>query len=61
MFLALLLFAGLADCVPARWTSGDPASLELLKDTPVNCVLVEEGAWAREFVTAAQGDRKSVV
>lgn len=55
MFLALLLLAGLADCVPARWPSGDPASLELLKDTPVNCVLVEEGAWRPQFVAAAQG------
>jgi hypothetical protein len=55
MLLALLLFAGLADCVPARWPSGDPTSLELLKDTPVNCVLVEEGAWTPKFVAAAQG------
>jgi hypothetical protein len=31
----------LADWVPARWISSDPASLALLDNTPINCLLVE--------------------
>lgn len=29
-----------------RWISADPASLKLLKDSPVNCLLLEEAQWA---------------
>lgn len=33
--------ATLADWVPTRWPSADPQSLELLADTPINCLLLE--------------------
>jgi hypothetical protein len=41
MLPALLLALSLADWVPARWTSDDPKSLELLAETPINCLLAE--------------------
>jgi len=53
MLFALLLTVSLADWVPARWISNDPKSLDLLKDTPVNCLLLERGQWASEFVERA--------
>jgi len=37
--------------VPARWTSNDPKSLELLVGTPVNCLLLEQPT--AEFATEA--------
>src|SRR5580698_2180361 len=42
-----------SDWVPARWPSGDPKSLELVRDTPVNCLLLESSNWSREFSEAA--------
>jgi len=33
--------AAIADWVPARWPSADPKSLDLLADTPSNCLLLE--------------------
>ena len=39
--LLVLAIAPPPDWVPARWPSGDPKSLELLRDTPVNCWLLE--------------------
>jgi hypothetical protein len=42
MLLALLLAVNLADWVPARWPSNDPKSLELVAETPINCLLVEQ-------------------
>ncbi len=53
MLLAFLLAASVADWVPVRWPSGDVKSLDLLKGTVVNCVLVEPAAWSKEFATAA--------
>jgi hypothetical protein len=42
LLAALTGVAGaVADWTPARWISGDPKSLELLRDTPVNCLLAE--------------------
>ena len=42
MFFALLLaMAAPADWVPARWTWTDPATLDLLQGTPVNCLLLK--------------------
>lgn len=50
MFAALLVSAALmAQWVPARWATADPASLELLEETPVNCLLLEESHWSAEF------------
>ncbi len=53
MWLALLLVAGVADWVPARWISSDPASLDLLAATPVNCLLLERPHWSAAFSRAA--------
>ncbi|MGB9606561.1 MAG: hypothetical protein ACPL88_11865, partial [Bryobacteraceae bacterium] len=50
MFVALLAVA-VSAWVPARWSSLDPGSLDLLEPTPVNCLLVEKVA--RPFVEAA--------
>ncbi|MGH9632095.1 MAG: hypothetical protein ACRD7E_27640, partial [Bryobacteraceae bacterium] len=55
MLLALLLMASVADWVPMRWTSADPNSLELLKGTPINCLLLERESWSRKFNEAAAG------
>src|SRR2546428_4154422 len=41
MFFALLLaLASPPDWVPARWNWTDPATLDLLQGTPVNCLLL---------------------
>ncbi len=58
MVLALLLLAALADQVPMRWPSGDPKSLELLSETPVNCILLEQNSWSPEL--AAEASRREV-
>jgi len=50
MLLALLVAAASA-WVPARWSSTDPQSLELLAGTPVNCLLLERVS--RDFAAAA--------
>lgn len=55
MLTALLLLAGVADWVPMRWGSADPSSLELLKGTPVNCLLLERAQWSEPLITAASG------
>lgn len=49
MLLALLLLASPPDWVPARWHSNDPKSLELIAQTPINCLLVERSDWAATF------------
>lgn len=59
MLFALLLSISLADWVPARWISGDPKSLELLKDTPINCLLLEQEQWSGGL--AEQAARQGVV
>ena len=46
MLLAFLLAVSAADWVPSRWPSGDPASLDLLSATPVNCLLLERKNWS---------------
>src|ERR1700676_444191 len=53
MLLALLLLAGATDWVPMRWISGDPKSLDLIKGTPINCVLLESKDWSPQFVKSA--------
>jgi hypothetical protein len=37
------------DWVPARWPSADPKSLELLDNTPINCLWLERPQWSAEF------------
>lgn len=51
MLLAFLALAASA-WVPARWTSTDPSSLELLEGTPINCLLMERVT--PEFAAAAR-------
>jgi hypothetical protein len=57
MLAAACLFASLASaahCIPARWPSGRPKSLELLEGSPINAVLLEPAHWNRSFVEAAR-------
>jgi hypothetical protein len=49
MLVAFLLLATAPDWVPARWQSSDPKSLELIAQTPINCLLVERANWAAAF------------
>jgi hypothetical protein len=53
MLVAFLLAAALTDWVPARWTSNDPKSLELLSGSPINCLLIERNLWSAPFATQA--------
>lgn len=53
MLVALLLVATLPDLVPVRWFSADPKSLDLLRDTPVNCLLLEQPQWSPAFLAEA--------
>jgi hypothetical protein len=53
MLFALMLLAAMPDWVPARWSSADPQSLELLAGTPINCLLLETSRWDAGFVRAA--------
>lgn len=53
MLLAFFLAASLADWVPARWLSHDPQSLQLLQNTPVNCLLLESADWSPDFAASA--------
>jgi hypothetical protein len=41
LFALLLAMAAPADWVPARWNWTDPATLDLLQGTPVNCLLLK--------------------
>ncbi|MCS7042754.1 MAG: hypothetical protein NZR01_08180 [Bryobacteraceae bacterium] len=54
--LAGLLLAALPpveQCTPARWRDPAPEALELLRGTPVNCLLAEEPAWRAEVIAKA--------
>ncbi len=53
MLLALMLMTSAVDWVPMRWTSADPKSLELVKGTAINCLLLERAQWSPQFVKAA--------
>lgn len=56
MLAALCLLSGLVNlsgCVPARWPSGDPKSLTLLNDSPLNTLLLESRHWSLRFSRAA--------
>lgn len=53
MVFALLLLSAASGWVPMRWSSIDPASLEILKGTPVNCILLEKGALNAEIIASA--------
>ncbi len=49
MFLALVALAALPDLVPARWPSAAPETLDLVRMTPVNCLLIEQEHWSSAF------------
>ena len=53
MLLALFLAAQPSAWIPAHWTSSDPGSLNLLKDTPVNCLVLESAQWSSAFAESA--------
>src|SRR5579864_1216890 len=53
MLVAFLLMAAAPDWVPARWQSSDPKSLELIAQTPINCLLLEKANWSADFAKAA--------
>src|SRR5207302_2579393 len=54
LFALMLALAAPADWVPARWNWTDPASLDLLQGTPVNCLLVKwDSAQAQQLSTFA--------
>ncbi len=44
-----MLLAAAPDWVPARWQSSDPKSLELIAQTPINCLLIERANWNPAF------------
>ena len=39
-----------AQCVPARWFSGEPRSLDLLQGSSVNCLVVDRAHWTQSLV-----------
>lgn len=54
MHLALALaVSALAGWTPARWASADPKTLELLAETPINCLLLEQPEFSAEFTRQA--------
>ncbi|MGE5647273.1 MAG: hypothetical protein ACM336_15935 [Acidobacteriota bacterium] len=55
MVLAVFLAAtaAAANWTPARWSSNDPKTLDLVAETPVNCLLVEQSVWSAAFSDAA--------
>jgi len=63
LLLPLLALAALSpsDLVPARWPSADPATLEILNQSPVNCLLVAEDQWSNEFLQAAHTRKLTVL
>ncbi len=54
MLPLLLILAAVPDWVPARWHSSDVKTLELLNQTPVNCLLLERSEWSPGFAKAAK-------
>lgn len=55
IFLLLAVGLPLADWTPARWPSADPKTLDLVAETPVNSLLLEQASWSPEFAAAAAG------
>ena len=49
----MLALPALEACVPARWREAAPESLELLRETPVNCLLADEPAWNANLLAKA--------
>ncbi len=53
MLAAALVIALYPDWVPARWASDDPKSLDLLSNTPINCLWLERPQWSAAFAAEA--------
>src|SRR5882724_1904040 len=53
MLAAALLIAMYPDWVPARWPSSDVKSLDLLANTPINCLWLERPQWSPAFAAEA--------
>jgi hypothetical protein len=49
MLLAIAALAALPDLIPARWGSNAAATLDLVRMTPVNCLLIEQPRWSSAF------------
>jgi hypothetical protein len=49
----MLALPAVQECTPARWRDPAPEALELLRGTPVNCLLAAETAWGRELIAKA--------
>ncbi len=50
----LLLVPAVETCTPARWRDAAPESLDLLRGTPINCLLVEPSAESADLFRAAR-------
>lgn len=61
MFLAVLLALNLAEAVPARWPSPDPGTLDLVADTPINTLILEQIPPTSAFAEAAAARGLSVL
>ncbi len=63
LFLAIALDAATppADLVPARWPSDNPASLAILNESPINCLLIPEVNWSNTFLAAAHAKNITVL
>ncbi|MCX6612920.1 MAG: hypothetical protein NTW74_18985 [Acidobacteria bacterium] len=65
MLLVLATVLGAAtqpsDLVPARWPSDDPASLAILNESPINCLLIPEANWSNAFLAAAHAKNITVL
>src|SRR5205823_2050120 len=55
LFALMLALAAPADWVPARWNWTDPATLDLLKGTPVNCLLLKWNAGQAQAISTFAG------
>ncbi|MCC6585270.1 MAG: hypothetical protein IT168_01010 [Bryobacterales bacterium] len=53
MLVALMLLAAAADWAPVRWPGSDPKSIDLVKGTAVNCLLLEQKDWSADFSAKA--------
>lgn len=53
LLAAAVLLAAMPDWVPARWSSNDPKTIDLIAQTPINCVLLEQPQWSEPFALAA--------
>ncbi len=54
ILLAAAALAAVANWIPMRWPTADPASLVLLENTPINCLLLEPQHWSPVFLAKAR-------